>query len=102
MFTPSVEVDLGDAAYNLNLASPFAPIRFAQRAPGGDFWRAALSSDQLSRSDLRALLFTACDESAEYIDRLMLPENKELVLAALAESVENAIDALVDPARYEN
>jgi len=95
MFTPSVEVDLGDAAYNLNLASPFAPIRFAQRAPGGDFWRAALALDHISRSDLRAMVLTACpDIDASDLARLMLPKNKDKVLAGLTEAVQGAVDAL--------
>jgi hypothetical protein len=102
MFTPSAEIDLGDAIYSFSLASPFAPIRFTERAPGGDFWRTALALDQLSRSDLRALLYTACpDICADEVGRLMLPENEEIVLAALKEAVEIAIGSM-QTSRYTN
>jgi len=83
MFQPWSELVLDEATYCLTLASPFAPFRFAKYAPDADFWRAALSLEKLSRSELRAMLSTACDESADHIDRLMLPENREQVLTAL-------------------
>ena len=101
MFIPWAEVELDDATYCLSLTSPFAPFRFAEHAPTRDFWATALSLEQLSRSDLRALLCTACDESADEIDRLMRPENRDQVLAALKEAVEIAVDAL-ETSRYVN
>jgi len=95
MYTALAEVELDDASCYLTLASPFAPIRFAQHAPGGDFWRTAFALDHISLSDLRAMVLTACpDIDASDLARLMLPKNKDKVLAGLTEAVQSAVDAL--------
>ena len=102
MYTALAEVELDDATCYLSLMSPFAPIRFSQHAPGGDFWRTALALGNLSRPDLRAMLLTACpDIDASDLARLMLPKNKDKVLAGLAEAVQIAVESL-ETSRYMN